>query len=225
MLELITMMNYKIGPLVMLFTMLGTFGNVAGQEVDSGNDAGWISLFNGKNLDSWKVGENAATFSVENGTIKVFGPRAHLFYVGGVENHNFHNFEFKATVKTKPGANSGIYIHTKYQEKDWPIHGYEVQVNNSQEDWRRTGSLYAIQDVIENYAADDQWYTEYVKVEGKRIIIKINDIVTVDYTEPDNPKREGNGVHRILKSGTFALQGHDPGSTVYYKDIMVRPLK
>jgi hypothetical protein len=219
------MMNYKIGTLVMLFTMLGSFGNVKGQEVDSGNDDGWIPLFNGKNLDNWKVGENAATFSVENGTIKVSGPKAHLFYAGEVKNHNFKNFEFKATVMTKPGANSGIFIHTKYQEKDWPIHGYEVQVNNSQEDWRRTGSLYAIQDVIENYVADDEWYIEYVKVEGKRIIIKINDIVTVNYTEPEHPKREGNGVHRILKSGTFALQGHDPGSTVYYKDIMVRPLE
>jgi hypothetical protein len=63
-----------------------------------------------------------------------------------------------------------------------------------------------------------------VKVEGKRIIIKINEIVVVDYTEPENPLREGEGIHRVLSVGTFALQGHDPGSVVYYKDIMVRPL-
>ena len=212
------MINSKIQYLMMLVFSLGTFSAAVGQ------DNGWVSLFNGNDLDGWKVGENAATFSVENGTIKVAGPKAHLFYVGEVENHEFKNFEFQASVMTKPGANSGIYIHTKYQEKDWPIHGYEVQVNNSQEDWRRTGSLYSIQDVIENYATDNEWYTEYVKVEGKRIIIKINDIVVVDYTEPEHPKREGNGVTRILTSGTFALQGHDPGSVVYYKDIKVKPL-
>ncbi len=217
-------MKQKLRTTIASLMLLGVLGGMTAQEKNQGDDKGWISLFNGKNLDGWKVGENASTFSVENGTIKVSGPKAHLFYTGAVENHTFKNFEFKASVMTRPGSNSGIYIHTRYQEKDWPIHGYEVQVNNSQEDWRRTGSLYSIQDVIENYAADDVWYTEYVKVQGNRIIIKINDTVVVDYTEPENPKREGNGVHRILGSGTFALQGHDPGSTVFYKDIMVRPL-
>lgn len=204
--------------LVMSLTFLNT---TIGQDK---NDEGWISLFNGKNLDGWKVGENASTFSIEDGAIKVAGPRAHLYYMGEVENHNFRNFEFKASVMTKPKANSGIYIHTEYQEGGWPLKGYEVQVNNSQSDWKRTGSLYNIVNVMETYVNDDEWYTEYIKVDGKRIIIKINDIVVVDYTEPENPKREGAGVHRVLKEGTFALQGHDPGSVIYYKDIMVRPL-
>ncbi len=195
-----------------------------GQETGKTDAEGWISLFNGKDLSGWKASEHPDTFSVEEGTIKVSGPRAHLFYVGEVEGHDFHNFEFKAQVMTKPGANSGIYIHTRYQEEGWPSHGYEVQVNNSQEDWRRTGSLYAVQDVIENYVEDDQWYTEYVKVEGNRIIIMLNDIVVVDYTQPEHPKRDDNSKNRLLSGGTFALQGHDPGSTVYYKDIMVRPL-
>jgi len=207
----------------LLFSLIFLFSGLAQEEKD-GNNEGWISLFNGENFDGWKVGENASTFSIVDGTIKVAGPKAHLFYVGDVQNHDFKNFEFKASVMTKPGANSGIYIHTQYQEKSWPKYGYEVQVNNSQSDWRRTGSLYGIVDVKENYAADDEWYTEYVKVEGNRIIIKINDIVVVDYTEPEKPLREGNGIYRVLKTGTFALQGHDPGSVIYYKDIMVKPL-
>ena len=107
----------------------------------------WVPLFNGKNLNGWKVGENASTFTVEDGMIKVAGEVAHLFYVGEVNEHNFTNFEFKASVLTKPGANSGIYFHTKYQESGWPDHGYEVQVNNSQSDWKRTGSLYGIVDI------------------------------------------------------------------------------
>lgn len=204
---------------ILLFSLAFLPSGLVAQE-----NEGWISLFNGKNFDGWKVGENAETFSIVDGTIKVAGPKAHLFYVGDVEDHNFENFEFKASVMTKPGANSGIYIHTQYQEEGWPKHGYEVQVNNSQSDWRRTGSLYGIADVKETYAADDEWYTEYVKVEGNRIIIKINDIVVVDYTEPEEPLREGNGIYRVLKNGTFALQGHDPGSVIYYKDIMVKPL-
>jgi len=185
---------------------------------------GWTSLFDGKSLDGWKVGDNASTFSVDSGMIKVNGNTAHLFYDGSVNNHNFKNFEFKADVMTKPHSNSGIYFHTQFQQSSWPEKGYEVQVNNSHTDWRRTGSLYGIQDVKEVIVPDNVWFTEYIKVVGKQITIKINDKVVVDYTEPDTIQKPANGIGRFLSNGTFALQGHDPGSTVYFKNIMVKAL-
>lgn len=185
---------------------------------------GWISLFDGKSLDNWKVGNHAETFSVENGSIVAHGETAHLFYMGDVKNHDFKNFEFKAEVMTTPGSNSGIYFHTQYQESGWPSKGYEVQVNNSHTDWRRTGSLYSVQDVKEVYVKDNVWFTEYIKVEGKRVIIKINDKTVVDYTEPENTQRPADMSGRVISDGTFALQGHDPKSKVYFKNIMVKPL-
>ncbi len=188
------------------------------------NSDGWISLFDGKSLNDWKVGENAETFSVENGMIVAHGPTAHLFYMGDVQNHSFKNFEFKAQVMTTPGSNSGIYFHTEYQEKGWPFKGYEVQVNNSHTDWRRTGSLYAIQDVKEVFVKDNEWYTEYIMVQGKRVIIKVNEKTVVDYTEPANVQRSAGEAGRIISNGTFALQGHDPNSKVYFKNLMVKPL-
>ena len=185
---------------------------------------GWISLFDGKSLKDWKVGKNASTFSVDSGMIIVNGPTAHLFYVGDVHNHDFKNFEFKAQVMTTPGSNSGIYFHTVYQEASWPEKGFEVQVNNSHTDWKRTGSLYDVQDIKEVYVKDYEWFTEYIKVEGKHVIVKINDKQVVDYTEPENTKAPDNHSGRVISSGTFALQGHDPKSKVYFKDIMVKPL-
>lgn len=182
----------------------------------------WIPLFNGKSLDGWKAGENAATFSVQNGEIVVHGETSHLYYVGDYKNHNFKNFELKADVMTWPGSNSGIYFHTEYQENDWPSKGFEVQVNNSHSDWKRTGSLYDIVDVKEVYARDREWFTEYVKVVGKHVIIKVNDKTVVDYTEPDNVKPPEDHPGRVISNGTFALQGHDPKSEVHFKNIMVR---
>ena len=190
----------------------------------SQSTAGWISLFDGKSLNNWKVGEHASTFSVEDGAIVAHGETAHLFYMGDVKNHDFKNFEFKADVMTMPGSNSGIYFHTQYQETGWPAKGYEVQVNNSHTDWRRTGSLYSVQDVKEVYVKDSVWFTEYIKVEGKRVIIKINDKTVVDYTEPENVQRPADMAGRVISHGTFALQGHDPKSKVYFKNIMVKPL-
>ena len=184
----------------------------------------WVSLFDGKTLAGWKVGTNASSFFMENGTIAVNGNVAHLYYDGDVMMHNYKNFEFKADVMTTPGSNSGIYFHTQYQESGWPKKGYEVQVNNSHTDWRRTGSLWAIQDIKETYVKDDEWFTMYIKVKGKRVTVRINDKQVVDYTEPEHVQREEGMKGRVLSSGTFALQGHDPKSKVYYKNIWVKAL-
>lgn len=191
---------------------------------DGKKDREWISLFDGKTLNGWKVNENDGTFKVENGMIVAAGSRSHLFYNGPVMNHDFKNFEFKASVMTTPGSNSGIYFHTQFQNEGWPAKGYEAQVNNSHTDWRRTGSLYFVQDNRESPAKDNEWFTEHIIVNGKHITIKINNITVVDYIEPENVQRPAEIAERILSSGTFALQGHDPESKVYFKDIMVRPL-
>ena len=188
------------------------------------NEDKWISLFDGKSLKDWKVGTHAETFKVQDGMIVVNGETAHLFYDGDVQGHNFKNFEFKADVMTTPGSNSGIYFHTVYQDSSWPAKGYEVQVNNSHTDWRRTGSLYAIEDVKEVFVKDNEWFTEYIKVQGKRVIVKLNDKTLVDYTEPANVQRPADMAGRVISGGTFALQGHDPKSKVYFKNIMVKPL-
>lgn len=190
----------------------------------SATEGHWISLFDGKSLDGWKVGDNAETFSVKDGMIVVHGKTAHLFYDGPVMNHNFKNFEFKADVMTHQGTNSGIYIHTAFQQGGWPAKGYEIQINNTHTDWRRTGSVYGIDDIKEVYVKDNEWFNMDITVQDKRIIVKLNDRVVKDYTEPAGLQRTGADSLRRLSSGTFALQGHDPNSLTFFKNIQVRPL-
>ncbi|NCU05154.1 MAG: DUF1080 domain-containing protein [Chitinophagaceae bacterium] len=186
--------------------------------------AKWVSLFDGKTLNGWKVGANPETFKVENGAIVVNGKVAHLFYNGPAGNHNFKNFELKLDIMTMPGANSGVYFHTEYQESSWPKKGYEVQVNNSQSDWRRTGGLYAVQDIKEPPAKDNEWFTMHIVVKDKQVNVFVNNKQLVDYTEPANVTRDKGMEGRILSSGTIALQGHDPGSKVLYKNIKLKVL-
>jgi len=185
-------------------------------------DQGWISLFDGQTLTGWKGSENQGTFSVQDGVIVAGGPRSHLFYVGPVEDATFRDFELRADVMTKPGSNSGIYFHTQYQQAGWPTKGYEVQVNNTHSDWRKTASLYGVKDVRDSPARDNEWFTVHIIVDGRHITIKVNNRVVNEYTEPEQVVR--SNTDQKLPSGTFALQGHDPASTVYYKNIMVRPL-
>ena len=83
----------------------------------------WISLFDGESLEGWTANESPDSWLIEDGAIVTAGVRSHLFYTGDVLEHNFKNFEFSVDVKTKPEANSGIYIHTKFQEEGWPYDG------------------------------------------------------------------------------------------------------
>jgi hypothetical protein len=185
------------------------------------DEAGWVSLFDGKSLDGWKANENKESWSVVDGALVCRGPRSHLFYAG--DEKPFTDFEFKAEVMTRPGANSGIYFHTKYQDQGWPKYGYEAQVNNTHRDPKKTGSLYAVVNVTEAPAKDDEWFTQHIIVRGNRIVIKVNDKTLVDYTEPEG-KQPGKDFTRVLDQGTFALQAHDPGSEVHFRNIRVKRL-
>jgi len=183
----------------------------------------WQSLFDGKTFNGWKASENKDTFTIRDGTIVAHGPRSHLFYVGPVNNANFKDFEFKADVMTTQGSNSGIYFHTAYQETGWPDKGFECQVNTTHTDPKKTGGLYSVQDVMNNAPSkDDQWFHYYIRVEGKHVIIQINGKTTVAWTEPENWDPPQSMAGRKIGEGTFAIQGHDPKSIVYFKNIMVR---
>ncbi len=197
-----------------------------------GTSDDWISLFNGEDLSGWQANENTDTWKVENGELITSGPRSHLFYTGDVENHDFKNFELMLDVKTMPGANSGVYFHTEFQEEGWPAKGYECQVINSNKpsepgayvERKMTGSIYAIRNNWKSPVVDNEWFNYHIIVQGKTIKTLINGNLIAEYTEPENPYRTGDKLGRILSSGTFALQGHDPGSEVHYKNIKVKPL-
>ena len=182
-------------------------------------EAGFVSLFDGKTLEGWKVGGNAAAFKVEDGAIVANGDCSHLFYVGKGEAPKYEEFELRLDVMTKPNSNGGVYISTVYQDKGWPSHGYEVQVNNTQSDWRKSGGLYGIVDNKEPFK-DDEWMKYVIRVEDGKVNVTVNDKVLVK----DFVAEEGKG--KLEKGGgTFAFQAHDPGSTTLYKNIRVNVLK
>lgn len=201
-----------------------------------------LNLFDGESLAGWKVSEeNPDSFRVEDGAIVADGPRAHLFY-DGEHGTDFTDFVLSLKVMTRPGANSGVYVHTAFQASGWPSVGLEAQVNATQSDMRKTGSVYAIADVrvytdeAEHPALgfdsnayvtraapphlDDEWFDYEIRVEDKTVTTRVNGELLVRWTQPEDWDK---GDIR-LASGTFGLQAHDPDSTVYYKDIKVQPL-
>ena len=132
---------------------VGLAGTAVAEEKDAKETDGWIRLFNGKNLDGWKVkfaghelGDNYKnTFRVENGVLKVSydqykqfdGKFGHLFYKDKF-SHYLLRVEYRFVGEQTPGApgwafrNNGIMVHSQSPEsmrkdQDFPV-SIEVQL-------------------------------------------------------------------------------------------------
>src|SRR5690348_3569566 len=157
----------------------------------AGNE--WIELFNGRNLDGWRPSENKESWKVVDGQLSAEGPRSHLFYAGPVQGANFRNFELEVEAMARPQCNSGVYFHTAYQEKGFPIKGFEIQINNTAtgegayRERKKTGSLYGLRNVYKQLVRDNEWFKIHAAVRGKNIQIRLNGTLLVDYVEPTPP--------------------------------------
>jgi hypothetical protein len=184
-------------------------------------EPGFTSLFDGKSYNGWKMAEeNQDIWTIEDGAFVAHGKRCHLFYVG--DPNPFKNFQLRVEVMTEPGANGGIYFHTKYQATGWPRAGFECQVNNTHSDWIKTGSLYGLVNIAQSPAQDNKWWTQEITVQGNKVTVTIDGKKVFEYNEPPGVQ-PGRDFERKLSEGTFALQGH-PGAIVRYKNIRVKRL-
>ncbi len=197
----------------LMAVLAGSAASIALHAAEETDKDGWIRLFNGKDLTGWKASEGVE-WKVENGEIITPPKRSHLF-----TEREFKNFEYKVDCMTLPGSNSGLYFHTKYEES-FPKTGFEVQVNQTQGDPVKSGSLYNLLKLFSSPVKDNEWYTYHMIVKGKQVTVKINDKTLFEYVEPEGVV----GPTNKLGKGSFAIQAHDPKSVAHYKNIMVKPL-
>src|SRR5664280_686872 len=169
----------------------------------------WGKMFNGKNLDGWKANQSPESWTAVDGMIKGDGDVSHLFYM----KEECGNCEFKADVKIGDKGNSGMYFRTAFGP-GFPK-GYEAQVNATHSDPVKTGSLYGFHKILEQLIPDDVWGTQHIIAQGNHIVIKVNDKVVTDIMEEKN----------TYTKGYCALQQHNKGSVVQFRNLMFKPLK
>ena len=193
----------------------------------------WQTLFNGKDLTGWRANFYPDSWSVVDGTIRAHATKesSHLFYVGDKPEGSFvpfTNFVLELSARSEPNANSGVFFHTDYKTSNAKHHldsGYEVQLNSTEKEKRKTGSLYAVVDLAKSPVDESRWFRVRITVQGKHITVQLNDKMVVDYTEPDNVQRPERAGRKLNPAGgAIALQGHDPGSTFYFKDVRIKRL-
>lgn len=181
----------------------------------------FVALFNGKDLTGWKTHpEDKAVWKVVDGCITATGPTGHLFS----ERGDYEDFVFRIEAKINDGGNSGQYFRCRFQ-KSFPTF-YEAQINATQRDPIKTGSLYPhfnpkLTDeqkkkilVFKCPHKPDEWFTQEVTARGNRIVIKVNGQTTVDFVDEKNTSMKGH----------FAFQHHDPTCKVMIRKVEVKEL-
>src|SRR5262245_3376025 len=104
---------------------------------DVKTEAGFVSLFNGRDLTGWKTHpDDKAKWEVKDGAITASGPAGHLYS----ERGDYENFVYRMEIKINDKGNSGQYFRAKFQAGFPP--GYEAQINATHGDRIKTGSLY-----------------------------------------------------------------------------------
>jgi len=210
--------------LIAAICLAGAMPLAAQADTPAKDDAGFIHLFNGENLDGWTVKGNAEGFAVHDGVIRSeTGHGGHLMYY---TDQSFSDFVLVVEWRVSPGGNSGVFIRADEDSMQPWSTNYEVQISSEEpprDDSRCTGSLYA-------YAAVDPrpdetpevWRRFEITCKGENIQVKVDGVQVVDFdqsTLPDTKDKALEGLIGLQDSHT----GRE-GDWVEFRTVKVKPL-
>ncbi|MCZ2150291.1 MAG: DUF1080 domain-containing protein [Bryobacterales bacterium] len=188
--------------------------------------AGWTNLFDGRDLDGWKM-VGPGSFSVEDGMLRTHGGMGLLYYT----REKFGNCTIRVVFKTTGDHdNSGVFIRLPEQPKDpwYGVHnGYEVQIDAAGDDWHSTGALYSLSKVTaRNQKPVNEWNTMDIILKGQLTTVLLNGKKINEFRgdQPVPPRKQWFEPVRGPRpdEGYIGLQNHDGRSTVYFKMISVK---
>jgi len=184
--------------------------------------AGWVPLFNGKDLSGWR-NNGEETWVVEDGTILCESAAGKYGYL--TTEKTYHDFNLRLRFKGEKPGNSGVFFHSHIVGVD-PQHGPDIegmQVEVDPSVGNHTGGLYesggrgwVIQPTAQGERAlkpVGEWNDLEVSVRGNHIVTRLNGVQIVDYNDPA-PK---------YSDGVLGLQIHVGGGVrVRWKDLYIQ---
>jgi hypothetical protein len=176
------------------------------------------SLFNGKDLEGWKV-YGTEKWYVEDGTLVCeSGPDKEYGYLA--TNQSFKNFELTVQFKQEADGNSGVFFHSSIEGTK--ITGWQAEVAPK---GKHTGGIYEsygrgwlIQPSAdkEQYLKEGEWNTMKVIVKGNSVTTILNGHEMIQLTDD----KIGGA------NGQIALQIHSGGGIkVRWKNISITTLE
>lgn len=184
-------------------------------------------LFNGVDLSGWRhVGPGE--FVVEDGSLKTVGGMGLLVYDGGPVGHAVLRVVYRPEA---PDSNAGVFIRIPEPARDpwFAVHkGYEVQIQDTGDEFHRTGAIYSLSPAKEFPASEDGWNTMEIELAGQTTRVTVNGALVNEF-------RGGQAVPERKRwfepqrgprpdTGYVGLQNHDRRSVVRFREVSVRPL-
>lgn len=179
-----------------------------------------IQLFNGKNLDGWKMIDPKSKngFMVENGVLinKPVQEAGHHVRYGNLRTEQeFEDFNLKLEVKVPSGNNSGIYLRGMYEIQVFDSYGKEL-------DSHHMGAVYSrITPAVAAEKPAGEWQSFDITLYDRHITVVLNGKTIVD-NEPVYGPTGGAIIADVFAPGPIYLQG-DHGE-VAYRNIVLRPI-
>lgn len=185
------------------------------------DDASFVPLFNGENLDGWHKEGGGATYEIDGECIvgKV-GPGKNTFLCTDKE---YADFILKVELKLDIPGNSGVQFRSHQREEDGRVYGYQMEIDPSDRRWSggvydegRNGWLFPLKDMPEAQAAFklDDWNEYVIQCRGNRIQTWVNGVPCADFTNDDDA------------TGFIALQVHSgKQGQIRWRNIRIKELK
>lgn len=187
----------------------------------------WKPIFNGKDFNGWsQVGDGK--FEIEDGNLKTQGGMGLLWYTP----QKLKNVVIKIEYKNPGGKNAGIFIRIPEKPEDaWmPVNkGYEVQIDDNQDDFHVTGVLYSLTGAKAKPSKPGEWNTMEITLDETRTMVMVNGVLVTDFKEGDKvpPKKEDYEPDRGPRpiEGYIGLQNHGDEDIVYFRKISIKSIK
>lgn len=180
-------------------------------------EKGGKSIFNGKNLDGWKI-HGTEKWYVEDGLLVCeSGPDAQYGYLSTLKNYD--DFELTLEFLQEADGNSGVFFRSTFDGTK--VSGWQVEVAPPNHD---TGGIYEsygrgwleqIPDEKEHFLKMGKWNKMKIRVVGGHVTTWLNGHQMVDLK--DDKIAQGKGA--------IALQIHDGGGIkVKWRKLKVKEL-
>jgi len=196
---------------------------------------GFVSLFDGTNLDSWTG--NTSGYLIEEGALVVHpekaggGGRGNLY-----TKEEFADFMYRFDFQLTPGANNGIGVHAPL-EGDAAYVGMEIQVLDTEAEiyknppilpYQTHGSLYGVIPAKRGFLKPTgEWNQEEIMVKGTKIKVTLNGTVILegDYAEASKNGTMDHKEHPGLlrTTGHIGFLGH--GDVLRFKNMRIKVLE
>jgi hypothetical protein len=181
-------------------------------------DAGWVTLFDGKNLDNFNQIGNA-NWRVEDGLVVADKGNGFL-----VTKNTYTDYQVRAEFWVDAEANSGVFIRCTDPNKIGSINAYEVNIWDQRPDpTYGTGAIVNVGKVDPMPHAAGKWNVYEITAKGSTFTVTLNGQKTVDGAQDAK-----------FATGKVALQHglglkddkgvEKDGGTVKFRKVEIKPL-